>query len=123
MVKIGRFRQAEQILEQTLGGGRWPQIFAAHDEMAIVTIRALEDMGLSVPGDVSVVGFNDSGTLAAFFRPALTTVRTPTPALGTLAVHLLNDLLRDPGNRPRSIRLPPEIVVRESTGPAPFVAP
>ncbi|HVK05945.1 MAG TPA: substrate-binding domain-containing protein, partial [Armatimonadaceae bacterium] len=99
-------------------GDRPTAVFAAHDEMAIVAIRALEEMGLSVPRDVSVVGFNDSGTLAAFFRPALTTVRTPSAALATLAVHQLADLMRRPEDRPRSIRLPPEIIVRESTGPA-----
>jgi len=94
-------------------------IFAAHDEMATVAIRALEEMGLSVPGDVSVVGFNDSGNLAALFRPSLTTVRTPSPALGTLAVHQLQEMLRHPDRKPRSIRLPPELIIRESTAPPP----
>lgn len=97
-------------------------VFAAHDEMATVTIRALEEMGLIVPGDVSVVGFNDSGTLATYFRPALTTVRTPSPTLGTLAVHLLLDLLRHPERRPRSVRLPAEIIIRESTAPPPLLS-
>lgn len=97
-------------------------VFAAHDEMAIVAIRVLEEMGLRVPEDVSVVGFNDSGTLAAYFRPSLTTVRTPSASFGTLAVHLLQETLRHPENRPRSIRLPAEIIVRESTGPAPSYA-
>jgi Transcriptional regulators len=104
-------------------GPRPTAIFAVHDEMALVAIRALEDMGLSVPDDVSVIGFNDAGTLAAFFRPSLTTVRTPCAALATLAVHLFLDLLRTPENRPRSIRLPPEIIVRDSTGPAPLPLP
>jgi DNA-binding LacI/PurR family transcriptional regulator len=94
-------------------------IFAAHDEMATVAIRALEEMGLRVPDDVSVIGFNDSGTLATYFRPALTTVRTPSPTLGTLAVHLLLDLLQHPDRRPRSVRLPAEIIIRESTAPPP----
>lgn len=95
-------------------------IFAVHDEMATVAIRALETMGLRVPDDVSVVGFNDSGTLAAYFRPSLTTVRTPSPALGALAVHLFQDLLSHPDQKPRSVRLPPELIVRESTAPPPF---
>ncbi len=91
-------------------------LFALHDEMAAVAIRALAQMGLTVPGDVSVIGFNDSGTLAAYFQPALTTVRTPSTALGTLAVHLLQEMRRV-GSAPRSLRLPPEIVVRESAAP------
>ena len=94
-------------------------VFAVHDEMATVAIRALEEMELSVPRDVSVIGFNDAGSLAAYFRPTLTTVRTPSPILGTLGVHLLQDLLRNPSQKPRSVRLPPEIIPRESTGPAP----
>jgi DNA-binding LacI/PurR family transcriptional regulator len=96
-------------------------IFAAHDEMATVAIRALESMGLRVPDDVSVIGFNDTGTLATYFRPALTTVRTPSPTLGTLAVHLFLDLLQHPERRPRSVRLPAEIIIRESTAPPPQV--
>jgi DNA-binding LacI/PurR family transcriptional regulator len=96
-------------------------IFAAHDEMATVAIRALESIGLRVPDDVSVIGFNDSGTLATYFRPALTTVRTPSPTLGTLAVHLFLDLLQHPERRPRSVRLPAEIIIRESTAPPPEV--
>ncbi len=97
-------------------------IFAAHDEMATVAIRALEEMGLNVPTDVSVIGFNDSGTLATYFRPALTTVRTPSPTLGTLAVHLLLDLLQHPDRRPRSVRLPAEVIIRESTAPPPLAS-
>lgn len=91
--------------------------FAAHDEMATVAIRALEEMGRRVPDDASVMGFNDMGMLAAYFRPALTTVRTPAATLGMLAVHQLLDLLRNPHQKPRSIRLPAEIIVRESTAP------
>lgn len=94
-------------------------IFAAHDEMATVTIRALEEMGLCVPDDVSVIGFNDLGMLASYFRPALTTVRTPAATLGSLAVHQLLDLLNHSERKPRSIRLPAEIIVRESTAPPP----
>ncbi len=95
-------------------------IFAVHDEMATVTIRALEELGWRVPEDVSVIGFNDTGSLAAYFRPSLTTVRTHVSILGTLAVHLFQDLLRYPAQKPRSVRLPPEIIPRESTGPAPL---
>jgi LacI family transcriptional regulator len=85
--------------------------------MALVAIRALEEMGKRVPEDVSVVGFNDSGTLAMCFRPSVTTVRTPCPALGMLAVHLFRELLDNPSRKPRSVRLPAEIIVRESTAP------
>ena len=92
-------------------------VFATHDELATVAIRALEELGLHVPDDISVVGFNDLGMLAAYFRPTLTTVRTPVATLGMLGVHQLMDLLRDPSQKPRSIRLPAEMIVRESTAP------
>jgi LacI family transcriptional regulator, repressor for deo operon, udp, cdd, tsx, nupC, and nupG len=92
-------------------------IFATHDELATVAIRALEALGQRVPEDTSVMGFNDLGMLAAYFRPTLTTVRTPVATLGMLAVHQLMDLLRNPRQKPRSIRLPAEMIVRESTAP------
>jgi len=74
-------------------------------------------MGIAVPGEVSVTGFDDMW-LAAEISPALTTVRTPRAAMGALAGrHLLSILAGD--SPPPPLPLPYELIVRRSTGPAP----
>lgn len=63
-------------------------IFAANDQMALGLLRALRERGVSVPDDVSVVGFDDIEG-SAYFTPPLTTVRQPFADLGWAAVHLV----------------------------------
>ena len=88
-------------------------IVAASDLIALGAIRALERGGLQVPGDVSVVGYDDV-PFARYSRPALTTVRQDTALAGRL---LLSKLLNaDMGGELRSERLPTDLVVRESCG-------
>jgi len=95
-------------------------VYSANDLMAIGAVRALDDAGRQVPGDVSVVG-NDDIHLARYVRPALTTVRQPVAAVGRRAVARLLD--PDPfanpeaGPPPGDTVLPVELVVRDSTGP------
>jgi DNA-binding LacI/PurR family transcriptional regulator len=93
-------------------------IFCFNDIAAIGAIRALKDAGLSIPGDVSVVGFDDILS-AAYFAPSLTTVRQPLTEMGKRGAQVLLDRI---GNRdseyPNEIVVAPEFVVRESTGPA-----
>lgn len=93
-------------------------IFAANIRLAIGTLAATRRMGLSVPGDVSVVGFDDT-PLAAFLEPPLTTVRMPLAELGSQAVEsLLGEI---DGRRAGDVfvSLPPELVVRASTAAPP----
>src|SRR5271156_5530025 len=88
-----------------------------NDIAAIGAIRALHDVGLRVPRDVSVVGFDDIKE-AAFQTPSLTTIRQPLHQMGALAVKTLLQQLRPSGNREYShIAVAPELIVRESTGP------
>ncbi|HEY0188238.1 MAG TPA: LacI family DNA-binding transcriptional regulator [Cellulomonas sp.] len=87
----------------------------ANDEIAFGAIRAIYDRGLSVPGDISVVGFDDDPT-AEYTRPALTTVRQDFLALGSSAFDLLHTLL-DGGRPAQNERHLPTLVVRESTAP------
>jgi LacI family transcriptional regulator len=91
-------------------------ILAASDEMALGAIRALEDSGLHVPLDVSVVGFDDL-PFVAHNNPALTTIRQPIRDVGATAAQLL--LERLDGLDRRSVVLPTELVVRASTATAP----
>lgn len=98
-------------------------VFAAGDEMAIGALHAALDAGLSVPRDVSIVGFDDVQS-AAVVRPALTTVRQDTMQLGAAAVALLTDLITRAAHGPAETVaaprvLPAALVVRDSTGPAP----
>lgn len=89
-------------------------ILAMTDRLAVGTIRAAETLGLRVPTDVSIVGFDDI-PLASQVQPRLTTVRQPSVEKGRLAAELLLN------NTRKTIChvLPTELVVRESTGPAP----
>jgi DNA-binding LacI/PurR family transcriptional regulator len=87
-------------------------VFVANDLMALGALQALADAGRSVPGDVAVVGFDDS-PLAAAARPAVTTVRQPIVAMGeTLATLLLATV--EQGEPVAPVVMPTELVVRES---------
>jgi LacI family transcriptional regulator, galactose operon repressor len=89
-------------------------VFAASDEMAIGAIGAIHEVGLAVPEDVSVVGFDDIES-AALIRPPITTVRQDKVALGRVAGDALIALVEDESARPPAVSLPVELVVRRST--------
>ena len=97
-------------------------IFCFNDIAAIGSIRALKDAGLGVPADVSVVGFDDIQS-AAYSTPSLTTVRQPLLEMGKRGAQILLDRIVNSESRyPSEIVMAPELVVRESTGPAPAEA-
>ncbi|MCI2959480.1 LacI family DNA-binding transcriptional regulator [Agromyces atrinae] len=87
-------------------------VFCGNDEIAMGVIKGLSDEGLSVPRDVSVVGFDDH-PLAAMWSPALTTVRQDFGGLGARAFELLRGSMRGDEGRKTSSALP-ELVLRES---------
>jgi len=78
-------------------------------------IRAVRQRGLSVPGDVSVVGFDDS-PLIAFADPPLTTIRQPVEAMGAAAVDALLEEINGNALHRAEFVFQPELVVRGSTG-------
>ena len=90
-------------------------VFAANDEMACGIVDAATAVGLKVPEDLAVVGFDDT-RVARMTRPPLTTVRVPMSEMGAKAVEILCDRLADPQRAPTQIALHPELVVRESCG-------
>jgi DNA-binding LacI/PurR family transcriptional regulator len=94
-------------------------MFCFNDMAAMGAIRAIKDVGLNVPGDISVVGFDDT-TSAAFSIPSLTTVHQPLFEMGKRAAEiLLERIASDDKEFPKEVMMAPELVVRESTGPAP----
>jgi DNA-binding LacI/PurR family transcriptional regulator len=92
-------------------GAAFDGIVAASDLIALGAIRALRRVGLSVPEDVSVVGYDDM-LLSRLSTPALTTIRQDT----VLAGKLLVSSVLDPGGNPSPDYLPTELIVRESCG-------
>lgn len=96
-------------------------LLCGNDDLALGAMRALREAGRDVPGEVSVVGFDDVPA-AAFLSPALTTVRLDYAEAGRSCFALLQALLTphlpiSPGPRPE-----PELIVRESAAPPPGTA-
>ena len=109
------YKPMQSLLEKTRD---FTAIFCFNDIAAIGAIRALKDGGLSVPGDVSVVGFDDIQS-AAYSTPSLTTVRQPLTEMGRRGAQvLLERIANREAEHPSEIVMAPELVVRESTGPA-----
>jgi LacI family transcriptional regulator len=88
-----------------------------NDHVAIGVLREIREHGLSVPGELSVVGFDNIG-LSEYTNPSLTTVHVPRDYLGRLAMERILDLDRAAASE---VILDPQLVIRESTGPAPAV--
>src|SRR5690348_15754334 len=101
---------------QLLGDHPPTAVVAGNDLLAIGCYDALEERGLSCPGDVSVVGFNDM-PLVGRLQPPLTSVRVPQYELGVEAARLLMDRLSGRTMTPRVVLLPVTLVVRGSTAP------
>lgn len=94
---------------------KFTAILCFNDISAMGSIRALHDYGFHVPGDVSIVGFDDIQS-ASYHVPSLTTIRQPLKLMGsTAAAALLRRLAHE--TLPSSIRVEPELVVRESSAP------
>lgn len=86
-----------------------------NDMSALGTLRYLRSLGLYVPADVSVVGFDDL-PIAPYLDPPLTTVKQPMRRMGSMALEGLLKIITGEGSA-GTMRIPAELVVRESTGP------
>jgi DNA-binding LacI/PurR family transcriptional regulator len=89
-------------------------VFCANDQMALGLIRAADERGLSVPTELSVIGFDDMPE-AAYFHPPLTTMRQDFGELGRRSVELL--LRKVTGTAEYRLSMQPELIVRASTAP------
>ncbi|HUO16311.1 MAG TPA: LacI family DNA-binding transcriptional regulator [Verrucomicrobiae bacterium] len=92
-------------------------LFAYNDISAIGSIKALQEHGLRVPHDVSVMGFDDIPG-AAFYTPSLTTVRQPLNRMGEVAAQTLLERIEGKEDYPAEIAIEPDLVIRESTAKA-----
>jgi DNA-binding LacI/PurR family transcriptional regulator len=90
-------------------------IFAVNDEVAVELLRAAQRLGLRVPEDLALVGFDDLN-YAAHLNPPLTTVAQPRMDIGVRAGHLLINRIEGQAGPPKHIELPTNLVVRESCG-------
>lgn len=89
-------------------------VFLANNLMTVGALKALHEAGVDVPGDLSVVGFDDLD-LGALLAPPLTVIDRPTVEQGEQAARLLLDRLADPTHRPTSIVMPVQLLVRGSS--------
>lgn len=90
-------------------------IFCANDLVAIGAMKAIHEGGLKIPEDIAVIGIDDID-LAAYVRPALSTVRVPKEELGKFAVKILIDRIEGEHKLAVRLDLPFELIVRESCG-------
>jgi len=109
------YRLTEELIRR---GPPFTALLAYDDITALGAMRALVKSGVRVPEQCSVVGFDDTAP-AALALPALTTIRQPMEAMGSAAVEIITDAITASLERlefpPTHRRLPPELVVREST--------
>jgi LacI family transcriptional regulator len=124
LARVGDFRQTSGFaaMQSLLECDRGLQaVFVASDLMTLGALAAIHEAGLAIPGDVSVVGFDDM-PWAASLNPPLTTVAQPAVEMGVVAARVLLDRLDDAADiAPRRIVLQPRLVVRASTAPPPRI--
>jgi LacI family transcriptional regulator len=93
-------------------------IFASNDLSAIGAIDAVRERGLNIPGDISIIGFDDIPQ-ASLVYPKLTTVRQPLVQIGQVAARLLLEKIDNPEKEARRVTLATELVIRDSCVPPP----
>lgn len=119
IVGVGNYEQegAREAARRLLAAPERPSaIFAANDLSAIVVIEVAHELGLEVPRDLSVVGFDDIPEASRFSTP-LTTIRQPMGRLGAAAAELVVALMSGETPDPTHVRLPTRLIRRASTAP------
>ena len=110
------YQAMQQILQQKQ---RPTAIFCGGDIMAMGAICAADEMGLRVPQDISVIGY-DNVRNARYFTPALTTVHQPKAQLGEKALEMLLDRITSKREESKTIEVHPTLIERRSVGDGPF---
>lgn len=109
--------QAMQALLALPARERPDAVFACNDLSAMGALCAIHEKGLTVPGDISVMGYDDI-EYAAFMSPPLTTIRQPAFELGNRAAKVLIEHLKSGTKAPQTMLLQPELMERSSVGPS-----
>jgi LacI family transcriptional regulator len=112
------YKAGEAAARHFLNLPKRPTAVVAHNDlMAIGAMKAFSEAGLKIPGDVSVIGFDDIAA-ASYVQPRLTTIACPKRQMGQAAIEMLLNLLKtSEAVLPGTMRLPVDLVVRESTAP------
>ena len=106
-----------QMLKYLSLNNRPTAVFSANDEMAFGAVKAIIEKGLSVPGDIAVVGF-DNIKFSSIFEPPLTTVAQPKFEMGKKAMELLLEQMNGVAPLPTHYVLDSDLIIRESCGAA-----
>jgi DNA-binding LacI/PurR family transcriptional regulator len=93
-------------------------LFCINDAIALGAMDAARDLGRGCPADISIVGFGDSPE-GSHWRPKLTTVALSANRVATTSLDLILERRKAPQQKPQTILIPEDLIVRESTGPAP----
>jgi DNA-binding LacI/PurR family transcriptional regulator len=107
------YQAVQRLLEQ---GELFTAVFTQNDKMALGAMQALREAGLSVPNDVSVMGYDDM-PLSAYFYPPLTTMAQPMDKIGRHASRLLIEQIEQPNKPLEQIKIKPKLVERASCAP------
>jgi len=91
-------------------------VLAGNDEIAIGILQGAQESGVAIPGDLRLVGFDDT-RLASLIRPCLTTVRVPMAEVGAAAVRLLVRRIHEPNAASTCVHLTTALVIRDSSAP------
>ncbi len=124
IVRVGFYEQdaARTAALSLLESPRRPTaVFAANDLSAIGIIEVAREIGLEVPRDLSVIGFDDV-LEASRMSPPLTTIRQPMAEIGRKAVELLIEILEGRQDVPLCVTLPHRLIIRQSVGEGPAIA-
>ncbi len=108
------YRQALHLLKSS---NRPTAILAANDHIAVSAIQAARELGIKVPDDLSVIGYDDA-PIAATTSPPLTSIRQPFAEKGKLATYLLLQKIAGLPIETKTHLLPPDLVIRSSTSRA-----
>jgi LacI family transcriptional regulator len=116
-VKAGfRERSGADVAAQVIGeAARADALVCANDELALATMKALQHLGIRIPDDIAIVGWDDVMT-ARYVSPGLTTVRQPLYELGRAAATRLHERIAGAPTAPEPLILPTELVLRTSCG-------
>ncbi len=120
-VRFGNFDPQSgytQMKSLLAGPVRPTAVFVASDVVAYGAISAIHEHGLSIPGDIALVGFDDV-PMSNFISPSLTTIRLPATELAVKAGELLLDLIQGKPQEPCQVLLPTELIIRQSCGGKP----